>query len=441
VAIEDRNGTVGKFTGRDWPGWLEAVYMGSCENTYGTDCLLTAYPDPMMPLSGGIMTEQSFASVWGLSYSDLEFLRRFGARSQVMIGCQLLYLRRYGRFPGDRSELDPDVVDYVADQTGVDDDPEFSFPSDTARRQRGFILDYLGLRRASQRDRTELQVWMVEHLGGCDLNLADWVARGYGQALRVGVFVPSDKIMERLVRAARREFREGFLSKVVSRLSPGTAEQLERVLSEPLAATGFHGLKDDVGTATLESVLLAAQKGSFVEDLHLPMDLLDGVDRGWIRQLSRLVEGETAFEMRRHTPERRLGLLTIYLMHRKSHLIDGLVDLLLEVVHRIGTRSMRKVISRIAADIEKVHGKERLLVDIATAAVEYPEGRIEDVIFPVVGAAKLRAVIEEHRARGLWIRASNRPCATHMPATTAACCPLCSGLCSFDRTMRCGTRS
>ena len=36
------------------------------------------------------MTEQAFASIWGLSYSDFEFLSRFGAKSQVMVACQLL---------------------------------------------------------------------------------------------------------------------------------------------------------------------------------------------------------------------------------------------------------------------------------------------------------------------------------------------------------------
>ena len=75
------------------------------------------------------MAEQSFASVWGLSYSDFEFLGRFGAKSRVMVGCQLLYLRRYGRFPAGRSELDPDVIEYVVDQIGVVDDLEFSFGS------------------------------------------------------------------------------------------------------------------------------------------------------------------------------------------------------------------------------------------------------------------------------------------------------------------------
>lgn len=87
-------------------------------------------------------------------------------------------------------------------------------------------------------------------------------------------------------------------------------------------------------------------------------------------------------------------------MSRKSHLIDGLVDLLIDVVHRIGTKSRREVIGRIAADIEKVHGKERLLVDIATAAIMTPNGRVSDVIFPVAGAAKLKAIIDEHWAKG-----------------------------------------
>ncbi len=87
-------------------------------------------------------------------------------------------------------------------------------------------------------------------------------------------------------------------------------------------------------------------------------------------------------------------------MSRRSQLIDGLVDLLIEVVHRIGTKSRRKVISKIAADIERIPGKEWLLVDIATAAMMAPNGRVSDVIFPIAGAARLKAIIDEHRAKG-----------------------------------------
>ena len=52
---------------------------------------------------------------------------------------------------------------------------------------------------------------MIDHLGGRDLNLADWVERGYARTIQMGVFVPSEKILERLVRAACRDFREGYL--------------------------------------------------------------------------------------------------------------------------------------------------------------------------------------------------------------------------------------
>ena len=348
------------------------------------------------------MTEQAFASIWGLSYSDFEFLTRFGTKSRVLIACQLVFFRQHGRFPTDSSDLDTDAITYIADQIGATDDLTYSFSSDTARRQRAGILDFLGFRRASDCDRAEIQAWMTEQLGGRDLNLSDWIERGYEAARQMGVFVPSTKIMERIARAARRDFRNGFLDWVDAQLTAETIEQLEWALSEPLSDTGFQRLKDDVGAATLESVLLAARKVSFVDGLELPVAALGRVERGWISRLSRQVEGETASEMRRHAPEKRLGLFAVYLMHRRSQLIDGLIDLLLEMVHRLGTRSRRKVIQSIAADIGAVHGKERLLVEIAVAALNHPEGRVEDVIFPIAGAAKLRAVIDEHRAKGTF---------------------------------------
>lgn len=42
------------------------------------------------------MAEQAFASVWALSCSDFEFLSRYGAKSRVMVACQLLFLRQRG---------------------------------------------------------------------------------------------------------------------------------------------------------------------------------------------------------------------------------------------------------------------------------------------------------------------------------------------------------
>ena len=160
--------------------------------------------------------------------------------------------------------------------------------------------------------------------------------------------------MERLVRSARHDFLEGLLTSIARDLPANTRTKLEASLCEPARPTGFHRLKDDVGAASLESVLGACDRLAFVEGLDLPAKRLGGVDPAWVALLSRRVEGETASEMRRHGETRRLGLYALYLMDRRRTMIDGLVDLLLEIVHRLRTRSRRKVIGAIVRDIERV---------------------------------------------------------------------------------------
>ena len=159
-------------------------------------------------------------------------------------------------------------------------------------------------------------------------------------------------------------------------------------------------IKGDVGAATLDSVLGACDRLAFLESLELPWERLTGVDQARVALPCRRVEGGNAPEMRRHGEERRCGLQSLYLMDRHRRLTDDLVGLLLEIIHRLQTRSRRTAGTGIARDIERVRGKERLPFDIEEAANEDPEGREVDVIHPVAGAARLKAVIDGHRARG-----------------------------------------
>lgn len=147
-------------------------------------------------------------------------------------------------------------------------------------------------------------------------------------------------------------------------------------------------------------MLAQCERLTFIKELDLPRDMLRGVGKPWIDQIVRRVGGEKASEMRRHTPRRQLGLYAVFLMVREAQIIDGMLDLLVETIHKISVRLKRKVIAGIARGIEKVYGKERMLVDIAGAAIEAPSGRVCDVIFPVAGKDKLAALVKEHRAKG-----------------------------------------
>src|SRR3546814_7612263 len=104
--------------------------------------------------------------------------------------------------------------------------------------------------------------------------------------------------------------------------------------------------------------------------------------------------------IRRPPRSTRTDTLFPYTTLFRSQLTDAMIDLMIETVHMIGTRSKRKVVGDIAKDIGRVYVKERLLVEIASASIKEPSVRICDVIFPIAGKAKLASIVKESHAKG-----------------------------------------
>lgn len=340
--------------------------------------------------------------MWNLSFDDIGLIEGINRSGRVWFAFQLSFFRERARFPFRPDDVQADVLRYLAEQLDVTapDVADFRFGHVTARRHRAAILRHLGIRRATDRDRQALRGELAAMFRGSFGTIDDQIELGYRRSCARGFFVPSDKIMERLMCGARHDAVETLLTRIAESLSGEARRKLEASLVDPKSATGFLSLKADAGAATLESILAATTRLAFVNTLDLPFHVMKDVDPALVQRLSRRADGETAAEMRRHSDMRRLGLIARYLMHRRARMIDALIDLLLEIIHRMQTRSRRRVVGAIARDIERVHGKERLLVDLATAAVDAPEGRVLEVIYPVVSVARLKAVIEEDRAKG-----------------------------------------
>ncbi|MEW6690381.1 MAG: Tn3 family transposase [Pseudomonadota bacterium] len=340
--------------------------------------------------------------VWSLSFDDHAFLTDLPIGARLAAAAQLKFLDRFGHFPSQWAQIGDDAVAYLAEQLGADTPSAARSEIDgrTARRHRERILAHLGLRRMSPADRAILGAWLADTLCPAGGSLEAMVAAVFARCREQRLQPPARTEVERAVRAAQRAFRERLLAGIAAALAPEVAARIEGALGEPDGATGFHALKRDVGPATRDSVLGALERLAFIRDLALPRGCLAGVGRPWIETLARRASGETASEMRRHAPERRLGLMVLWLMVREGQLVDGVVDLLVETVHRLSTRSRRKVVGRLAREIERVHGKERLLAEIAEASITNPEGAVRAVIFPVADEATLEAIVRERRAGG-----------------------------------------
>ena len=348
------------------------------------------------------LSTEELACDWSLSFADLDFLSTKPKATRYVLAVQLKYFAAHGCFAYGASDIPSEAVSYLAEQLGAKqpDLTELSLGGRSKRRHRADILEYLGFQRLKASDRATLISWVKTDLCPTGKSVAAMVEQIFQWCRDRKTIRPAPDEIERIVRSERHRFLEGWLDRLTSRLSDETSRLMEASLSDPDGSSGFHTIKADAGRASLENFLNVTERVAFIQSLQLPSNMLSELGKTWVEQIVRRVGGEKASEMRRHDKRRRLGFYAIYLMNREAHIIDDLIDLLVETIHRINVRSKRKVISGIARDIEKVYGKERLLVDIATAAMFKPNGRVSDVIFPVAGQVKLAAIINEHRAKG-----------------------------------------
>jgi hypothetical protein len=56
-----------------------------------------------------------------------------------------------------------------------------------------------------------------------------------------------------------------------------------------------------------------------------------------------------------------------------AEITDGLVDLLIQLVHRINARGEKRVEGEMIADLRRVAGKESILFKLAEAALDHPD--------------------------------------------------------------------
>jgi len=159
-------------------------------------------------------------------------------------------------------------------------------------------------------------------------------------------------------------------------------------------------LKADSGRISLDNVLAQIDKLRRVRQVELPPDLFAGVSPRVVRAYRQRAAAEAPSELRGHADPVRATLVAALCLVRGQELTDGLIDLLIGLVHKIGATAERKVAKELLDDLKRVTGKTNLLYHLAEAAVENPDGVVRAVLYPVVGEQTLRDLVREYKSTG-----------------------------------------
>ncbi len=339
---------------------------------------------------------------WSLAPEDLALLADLPDAGRLGLAAQLAYWRQHGRFPDEEADLAPAVVGHLAAQVGVAADAldGYDWTGRTGRRHRRLILDHLAVAAFDDAAEARFRRWLAEGLlpgepapAVLEAEVGAWFARE-----RVGR--PGAYRLARILRSACAAHDDAVLQRVADRLDAGARERLDALLADDGEGTAFARLAADPGRVGLESLLAEIGKLERSRALALPPDLLRGVHPDQVRRFRRRAAVETAWELRRHPDRIRLPLLAFWCAPREAEVVDGLVELLIQVTHRITVKAERRVLEELMAEAAEVRGKASILFRVAEAAVGRPEGVVREVIFPVAGEHTFEALVREARALG-----------------------------------------
>jgi hypothetical protein len=153
-----------------------------------------------------------------------------------------------------------------------------------------------------------------------------------------------------------------------------------------------------------ENFLSEITKLEHLRKIGLPFDLFQNISAKVLQTYARRAATEPPRELRAHPAPIRYTLVAAFCWQRIREVTDNLVDLLIQIVHSIGTRASKRVDAQLIQDFKRISGKHNILYQIANASLEQPEGTVKEVIYPVACEQTLQDLVKEFKASGTAYR-------------------------------------
>jgi hypothetical protein len=166
----------------------------------------------------------------------------------------------------------------------------------------------------------------------------------------------------------------------------------------------FQYLNSEPGRASLDNLLSEITKLEHLRKINLPDELFANVSPKVLQNYARRAATEPPREIRSHPEPIRYTLVAAFCWLRMREVTDNLVDLLIQIVHGIGTRAEKRVDAQLMQEFKRVGGKHNLLYQMANASLEHPDGKVKEVIYPVASEQTLRDLVKEFKASGTAYR-------------------------------------
>ncbi|MGA7937808.1 MAG: Tn3 family transposase [Kovacikia sp.] len=352
---------------------------------------------------------QELVENFTLNPDEMALLESKGDENRLGFAVLLKFFQMEAKFPRTHHVVPKLVVSYIAKLLKVSPKQyiEYSFLGRTIERHRAGIREFFGFRELNQEDKQELITWLCEFVLVYDRQTSSLEAAVYQRLRELKLEPPIPEGVERLIRSAVSTTEKVFCAGIFNQIEPGALTKMDALLSTQDAMEEdqsqfkqsiFNFLKTDPGRTSLKSIFKEVSKLQCLRKLGLPTKLFASVPLKIIAHYRRRASAETPRELRRHPAQIRNTLVAAFCWQRSQEITDSLVELLVQITHRLHVNAERRVDKQLIEEFKRVDGKPRLLFEIAQASLERPEEPVKDVVYPVVSPKTLQAVVKEYKS-------------------------------------------
>lgn len=357
---------------------------------------------------------------WTLLPTELELVKNKVGGNQIGFALLLKHFQLFARFPDEESSIPTVVISYIASQINIPENlySDYDWQGRSASSYRVEIRRLFNFRVATVQDSAQISDWLIQEILPKEQKFESLQAIVYQRFRDLQIEPITPLQFERLIRRAIHQYENHFCTQTISQLTPDIIKQIDILLTTEetenaemekahtgkLKTSDLAFLKTDPGPVGLGSFLTEIEKLKRIQAVGLPPELFTCVSSKLVKTYRQRAATETPYHLRQHPAAIRYTLMSAFCIQRRQEITDNLIELLMQIIQRIGTRAEKRINTELISDFKEVTGKTNLLFRIAEAALAEPSGVVEKVIYSVVSQKTLTNLVAEYKATGTAYR-------------------------------------
>lgn len=321
---------------------------------------------------------------WTINGWELAQLGNKSGATRLGFVLLLKYFQQEWRFPAMKNDIPFSVVTYVAHQLNIDEALylRYDWHRRTISDHRATIRSLFGFREHTNEDIEDMKNWLIQDVLPHEYQEEVLREEAYEWFRRRKIEPPTSGRLLRANRSAANTFEQILYTRTFARLSQETQTALDALLlsvesdvllfpsqteessdeqpeieEEPVVSqfvtetesegslkpSALQHIRMNPGRVGLATMIEEMAKLRRIRELCLPENLFYELSHKVLMIYRNRASIEEPSRLRAHSLPKRMTLLAVLCSVREQEVTDGLVELLIQIIHKIDIRAEKKV--------------------------------------------------------------------------------------------------